>query len=396
MRASATGGTGTDGKPIDIGDGSPSVSDDHDQAVDLARAFVREVVQPGVAGWDRAARYPREDVRASGLTGLFAPADQGGLDLSYGKAAQVFEELGRGDAALAFSMSMHNAVASAVTRAGDDALRARWAAPLVEGAALGGFCLTEPQAGSDATAITTMATRNGQGEWSVSGRKAWVSLGGEADVFLVVAKTEDAPGHRDVAMLAIAADAHGVSFTEPYDKASAAFLPITDMVLHEAPGHVLAPPGQGMRAALAAIDVARFDIAAIANGLHAEALDVATRYALRRQVFGKPVLEHQGIAWSLADVATDLEAARGLTLKAADLLGSDRGSVAVAHAKRFGPDVALQAAIACSETLGAYGWLHDHPLARFIALAKMLQVVDGSAEIQRVVIARDLVRRAGS
>lgn len=367
-----------------------------DHAVDLAASFVRKVVQPGVAAWEEAAAYPREAVKASGLTGMFAPADQDGLDLSFPEAARVFEELGRGDAALAFSMSMHNAVASAVTRAGDDELRARWSGPLVRGDALGGFCLTEPQAGSDATAITTKATRDDHDGWTVSGRKAWVSLGGEAEVFLVVAKTEDDPGHRDVAMLAVAADAHGVSFTEPYDKASAAFLPITDMVLEGAPAHVLAPPGEGMRAALAAIDVARFDIAAISNGLHAEALDVATRYAMKRQVFGKPVLEHQGIAWSLADVATDLEAARGLTRRAAELLGSDGGSVAVAHAKRFGPDSALQAAIRCSETLGAYGWLHDHPLARFIALAKMLQVVDGSAEIQRIVIARDLMRQATS
>lgn len=145
---------------------------------------------------------------------------------------------------------------------------------------------------------------------------------------------------------------------------------------------------------MGAIDVARFDIAAISNGLHAEALDVASRYAMQRQVFGKPVLEHQGIGWALADVATELEAARGLTRRAAELMGSKEARVAVAHAKRFCPDAALRASIQCSETLGAYGMLHDHPLARFIALAKMLQVVDGSAEIQRVVIARDLVRRA--
>lgn len=365
-----------------------------EQAVQLATRFVRDVVQPNVQEWERTATYPRGDVAASGLTGMFSPTDDGGLGLSFPEAAEVFEELGRGDAALAFSISMHNAVASAVTRFGDDALRTRWAQPLVSGQALGGFCLTEPQAGSDATAITTKATQGASGDWTVTGRKAWVSLGGEADVFLVVAKTSEEPGHRDVAMLAVAADAPGVSFAEPYRKASAAFLPITEMVLHDAPTHVLAPAGQGMRAALAAIDIARFDIAAIANGLHAEALDIATRYAMQREVFGKPVLEHQGIAWALADVATDLEAARGLTRRAAELIGTEGGSVAVAHAKRFGPDSALQAAIRCSETLGAYGWLHDYPLARFMALAKMLQVVDGSAEIQRIVIARDLMRSA--
>jgi hypothetical protein len=140
--------------------------------------------------------------------------------------------------------------------------------------------------------------------------------------------------------------------------------------------------------------VARCDIAAIANGLHAESLDVALRYGRDREVFGGPVIEHQGIAWALADAATDLEAGRMLTRRAAWRLGTPEGSVAAAHAKRFCPDAALRAAILASEVLGAYGWLDDHPLGRFISLAKMLQVVDGTTEIQRIVIARDLARHA--
>ena len=363
--------------------------------VQRAKTFVDEVVKPSIRDWEQTGSYPREAVSRCGLTGMFVPGDQGGLDLSYLAAADVFEELGRGDAALAFSISMHNAVAAAVTRAGDDELRTRWAEPLTTGSALGGFCVTEPHAGSDATAITTTGSQTGGG-WRLNGRKAWVSLAGEADLFLIVAKTSTEPGHSDVAMFALASATEGVRFDPPYDKACAAFLPIGEMELIDAPAHLLVAPGQGMRAALAAIDVARFDIAAISNGLHAEALDVASRYALRRHVFGKPVLEHQGVAWGLADVATELEAARGLTRRAAELIGSPGGPVAIAHAKRFGPDAALRAAIQGSAALGAYGWLHDHPLARFIALAKMLQVVDGTAEIQRVVIARDLVRRASA
>ena len=149
-----------------------------------------------------------------------------------------------------------------------------------------------------------------------------------------------------------------------------------------------------MRAALGAIDVARCDIAAIAAGLHAEALDVAVAYSGRRQAFGGPLIDLQAIQFALADVATDLEASRLLYRRAAECLGTPDGPVAVAHAKRFCPDAALRAAIACSETLGAYGWLLDHPLARMIALAKMLQVVDGTAEIQRVVIGRSLSSRS--
>ncbi|HZP91234.1 MAG TPA: acyl-CoA dehydrogenase family protein [Actinomycetota bacterium] len=363
-----------------------------DPAAEAAR-FVREQVRPHLEEWEASARYPREAVRASGLTGLFAPAETGGLDLSYPDGMAVFEELGRGDAALAFSMSMHNAVAAAVARAGTGELLERWGARLVRGEALGGFSLTEPHAGSDAAAITARATETAHG-WRVTGRKAWVSLAGEADLFLVVCKTSDEPGHRDVAMLAVEREGAGVSFPTLYRKVRAAFLPIGEMALEDAPGYLLAPPGQGLRAALGAIDVARCDVAAIANGLHAEALELALRYGRDRKVFGKRVIDHQGIQWALADVETDLVAGRLLTRAAAERLGTPEGSVVVSHAKRFCPDAALRAAIVASEVLGAYGWLEDHPLARFIDLAKMLQVVDGTTEIQRVVIARDLLRRA--
>lgn len=362
-------------------------------AVGLARRFVDEQVRPNLDAWDREARYPRQAVRRSGLMGLFSPAAAGGLDLRWPEGMEVFEELGRGDAALAFSLSMHNAVAAAVARSGDEELTTSWGMRLASGEALGGFSLTEPHAGSDAAAITTRAVETASG-WRVRGRKAWVSLAGEADLFLVVCKTSDEPGHRDIAMLAVEREGGGVSFPTIYRKAASEFLPIGEMVLEDAPGRLLAPPGQGLRAALGAIDVARCDVAAIANGLHAEALDVALRYGRDREVFGRRVIDQQGIQWALADAETELVAGRLLTRRAAELLGTPEGSVAVAHAKRFGPDAALRAAILASEVLGAYGWLRDHPLARFVALAKMLQVVDGTTEIQRVVIARDLLRRA--
>jgi alkylation response protein AidB-like acyl-CoA dehydrogenase len=290
---------------------------------------------------------------------------------------------------------MHNAVAAVVAGCNDEELHGRWAAGLVAGRALGGFSLTEPHAGSDATAITTRAREAGGG-WRVTGRKAWVSLAGEADLFLVVCKTADGPGHAEVAVLAVDRRAEGVTFPRLYRKAAAAFLPIGEMALADAPATMVVPPGAGMRAALGAIDVARCDIAAIACGLHAEALDIALRYTREREAFGAPLLALDTMRFTLADVLTDLEAGRLLYARAAGLLGTPGGPAAVAHAKRFCPDAALRAAIACSEALGAYGWLDDTPLPRFISLAKMLQVVDGTAEIQRLVIGRELDRMAGA
>ena len=364
------------------------------RATAAAAKLVNDAIRPAVPRWELEGAYPRDVAAASGLTGLFCPASVGGLGLGFAEAMAVFEELGRGDAAFAFSLSMHNAVAAAIAGMATDAAAHRWAEPLARGEALGGFSLTEPHAGSDATAITTIAAPDGSDGWRITGRKAWVSLAGEADLFLVVCKTSPVPGHRDIAILAVERAAAGVGFSQPYATACASFLPIAEMELDGAPGEMVAPPGEGMRAALAAIDVARCDIAAIACGLHAEAIDVALRYTRERVAFGRPILEFQGIRWQLADIETDLVASRLLVQAAAASLGSETGPVAVAHAKRFAPDAALRAAITCSELLGAYGWLQDHPLARFISLAKMLQVVDGTAEIQRLVIARHLERRA--
>ena len=163
------------------------------ETAQLARRLVDETVRPSVRSWERAAAYPREVAAGSGLTGLFVPADAGGLDLGFEDGMAVFEQLGRGDAAFAFSLSMHNAVASAIARAAPPDVARRWAARLAAGAALAGFSLTEPHAGSDATAITTFATETGDG-WRIDGRKAWVSLAGEADVFLVVCKTARGAG----------------------------------------------------------------------------------------------------------------------------------------------------------------------------------------------------------
>jgi len=369
-----------------------------DPLVEAARRHAAEVA-PQVTAWERSGRFPREAARraaASGLLGLFAPAETGGQARSFLDGMPVFEELGRADAAYAFALSMHNAVANAIGTSASPAVRERWAARLTTGEALGGFSLTEPHAGSDAAAIASRARPNRDG-YVLDGRKAWVSLAGEADVFLVVCRTGEGHGTADMLMAVVEAAQPGVRVDRLYEKAAARFLPIGELALEGVelgPERVLAPPGRGLQTALAAIDVARVDIAAIAVGLAAEALDVALRYARERRIGDGVVLDLQAIRFALADVETDVVAGRLLYRHAAALLGRPGGSVAAAHAKRFCPDAALRAAVACSEVLGAYGWLDDYPLGRFLALAKMLQVVDGTSEIQRVVIARALERRA--
>jgi alkylation response protein AidB-like acyl-CoA dehydrogenase len=363
-----------------------------------ARRHAEDVIKPEVREWESAAAFPRAAAQAAaadGLLGLFAPEDVGGQGSSLAGAMDVFEELGRGDAAYAFALSMHNAVANTIARFGQPELRDRYAASLVSGELLGGFSLTEPHAGSDAAAISTQAVPVDDG-WRVTGRKAWVSLAGEADVFVLVCRTGTERGTGDVLMLAVDARTDGVRVERLYDKAAGAFLPIGEVSYHEVhvPAYAeLAPAGQGMRAALGAIDVARVDIAAISIGLAAEALAVALDYARGREAFGGTLMDLQSIQFALADVETDVVTGRLLYRAAAAALDAGNGSVLAAHAKRFCPDAALRAAIACSEVLGAYGLLNEYPLARFLAHAKMLQVVDGTTEVQRIVIARELAKR---
>jgi alkylation response protein AidB-like acyl-CoA dehydrogenase len=366
-----------------------------------ARRHADEVVAPGVARWEKRGRFPRDAARRAardGLLGLFAPVEAGGQGLTFAEGMPVFEELGRGDAAYAFTLSMHNAVTATIARFGSERVRERWAAALASGRALGGFSLTEPHAGSDAANIRARLTRDGKG-FRLSGTKGWVSLCGEADAFLVGCRTGTGRGAGDVAMVVVDRRAEGVSTARLYDTMTSRFLPIGEMRLERVriePDEVLAPLGSGLQAALAAIDVARVDIAAIAVGLAAAALDIALAHTRDREIFGGTVLDLQAIQFMLADVETDVVAGRLLYERAAALLGTPEGTVAAAHAKRFNPDMALRAAVTCSEALGSYGWLDDTPLPRFIGLAKMLQTVDGTTEIQRVVIARELIRRAAA
>ncbi len=371
-----------------------------EKALLAAKKHCEEVILPNAGTWEKGRRYPREAAKvaaADGLLGLYCPPEHGGMGLSFAEAAPVFEELGRGAGLYAFSLSMHNIVAYAVCNLAQPALRDAWAARLTAGDALGGFVLTEPQSGSDAAALRTRAVIGEDGSYTINGRKAWVSLAGEADLYLVVVKTREEPGHKDIAMVAVPKDTPGVRFGEPYDMLVSPYLPIADMFLEDVTvpaENVVLPPGKGLSGALMAIDIARVNIAAGCCGLMSAALDIALSFARDRRMFGKAELEFQGIRWMLADVATDLEASRLLYRHAAGLLGTREGTVAAAHAKRFAPDAAVRAAATCMQVLGGYGLLAPYTLERMYRTAPVMKVVDGTTEIQRVVIARALEKRA--
>lgn len=371
-----------------------------DEILEAARAHTDEVIKPNVAAWNEAGVWPREasdKAGALGLTGLYAPEEWGGQGLPLAEGIRVYEELGKGDGAYAFALSMHNICTYAACGFGTEAFKKAWARDLTSGRKLANFALTEPQSGSDAANMLSRATINGDGTWTIHGKKAWVSLAGEADVYFTVVKTSDEPGHKDMAMIAIPKDAPGVSFGPRYETPSYNFLPLSEMMLDGvvvSEDNIILPVGQGLQGSLMAIDIARVSIASGCCGLMESALDIALGYAKNRKMFGGVNLDLDGIQWMLGEVATELEASRLLYREAARKLGTDEGPVWAAHAKRFVPDCALKAATTCTQVLGGSGLLAPYELDRLSRLAQMLRIVDGTTEISRVVIGRALKKRA--
>jgi alkylation response protein AidB-like acyl-CoA dehydrogenase len=367
-----------------------------------AKQHREEVLTPNLDAWNKAGIWPRgasDQAAALGLTGLYCPEELGGQGLSLGDGIRVYEELGKGDAAYAFVYSMHNICAYAVCGFGGDQLKAEWARELTSGRKLANFSLTEPQSGSDAANMYSRATINGDGTWTINGAKAWVSLAGEADLYLTVVKTSDAPGHRDMAMIAIPATSSGLTFGPRYETPSYRFLPIREMYLDNVvvpESNEIVPPGQGLQASLMAIDIARVSIASGCCGIIESALDTALAYASRRRMFGGVSLDLEGIQWMLGEVATELEASRLLYRAAANALGTPEGPLLAAHAKRFVPDAAVKATSICAQAMGGMGLLEPYGMDRMSRVAQMMRIVDGTTEVSRVVIGRALQKRAAT
>ncbi|MBL1434849.1 MAG: acyl-CoA dehydrogenase family protein [Rhodobacteraceae bacterium] len=370
-----------------------------DAVLEKARAHCAADIAPNVVAWNKAAVWPRgasDKAGAAGLMGLYAPTEWGGQGLSLGDGIQVYEELGKGDGAYAFALSMHNICTFATCGYGTEAFKEKWARDLSSGRKLANFALSEPQSGSDASNMYTRAVVK-DGMWTINGAKAWVSLAGEADVYLTVVKTSDAPGHKDMAMIAIPKDTPGLSFGPLYNTPSYNFLPLAEMYLDNVvvpEENIILPIGQGLQGALMAIDIARTSIASGCCGLIESALDTALSYAKNRKMFKGVNLDLDGIQWMLGDVATDLVTSRLLYKAAANALGTPEGPLMAAHAKKFVPDAAVRAANTCTQVMGGSGLLDQYGMDRLSRLSQMLRIVDGTTEISRVVIGRALQKRA--
>ena len=365
--------------------------------LDAVRDFAQNELAPHALEWDAQSFFPRDTLRSAGelgLGGIYARDDLGGAGLSRSDAAAIFEELAQGDPAIAAYISIHNMVVWMIDTYGSDAQRTQWLPLLTSMAGFGSYCLTEPGAGSDAAAITTSAIRSGD-DYVLTGVKQFISGGGEASVYIVMARTGE-PGARGITAFLVPADAPGLSFGAIEHKMGWNAQPTRQVILDEvrvSAADILGGEGQGFKIAMSALDGGRINIAACSLGGAQWALDRALRYVHERFTFGEPLAEKQAVVFALADMATELHAARALVRGAAAALDakSPDASLQCAMAKRFATDAGFTVANQALQLHGGYGYLHEYGIEKVVRDLRVHQILEGTNEIMRVIIGRQLL-----
>lgn len=367
-----------------------------EEARDLL-ALVREIAQrevaPKAAEEEDAGRFPREVftlLSESGLLGLPYDAEHGGGDQPYEVYLQVLEELAAARLTVGLGVSVHTLASYALAAHGSKQQQVEHLPAMLGGGLLGAYCLSEPSSGSDAASLRTKAVRDGD-EWVITGTKAWITHGGIADFYTVMARTgEDGP--RGITAFLVPGDAEGLSAGVPEKKMGMKGSPTAQVHfdgVRVTDDRRIGEEGQGFAIALAALDSGRLGIAACAIGVAQAALDEAVAYATQRRQFGRPIADFQGLRFMIADMATQIEAGRALYLSAARLRDAGRPfAKQAAMAKLHCTDTAMRVTTDAVQILGGYGYTADFPAERYLREAKVLQIVEGTNQIQRMVIAR--------
>ncbi|MEU4238478.1 acyl-CoA dehydrogenase family protein [Actinoplanes sp. NPDC026619] len=364
--------------------------------LDLTRELATRELAGKADDYERRGEFPRDILRTlgrSGLLGLPYPEADGGAGQPYEVYLQVLETLAGHWLAIAEAVSVHTLACYPVFAHGTERQR-KMLPDLLGGELLGAYCLSEPQGGSDAASLTTRATRDGCG-WSVSGTKAWITHAGQADFYNIFCRT-GGDGARGISCLLAEAGTPGLHPQKPERTMGLRSSPPAQVVLdnmHVDADHLVGEENGGFRIAMEALDAGRLGIAACAVGLAQAAVDYAAAYASERTQFGKPIASFQGLGFLLADMSTQVSAARALLLSAARLKDAGRPfTIEAAKAKLFATDVAMKVTTDAVQVLGGYGFVSDHPAERWFREAKVLQIVEGTNQIQRLVISRSLTR----
>ena len=373
------------------------LSEDQRAVQETARQFAAERFAPDAARWDAEEIFPVDALRAAaalGFAGIYVRDDLGGSDLSRLDATIVFEELAAACTSTAAYLSIHNMASWMIDHFGTPAQRSRWVPKLTTMEHFASYCLTEPGSGSDAASLRTRARRNGD-HYVVDGTKAFISGAGAADVYVVMVRT-GAEGAKGISTLVIEKDTPGLSFGKKEKKLGWNSQPTAMVILENARVPVanrLGAEGDGFAIAMKGLDGGRINIAACSIGAARTCLDAAIAHLRTRKQFGKKLAEFQALQFRIADMATDIEAARLMVRNAAAALDTGAGDATTlcAMAKRFATDIGFNV---CNEALqlhGGYGYLKDYPIERFLRDVRVHQILEGTNEIMRVIIARKLL-----
>jgi alkylation response protein AidB-like acyl-CoA dehydrogenase len=375
---------------------APSFRPEESRLITAAQDFARDVVIPNAQSWERQRQMPRDiiaEAGSRGLCNLLVPTDQGGHGITFTAMAKIMEELSYADQAAAFALVVHNNFARSLAVFGSRYLHDKYLAKTCAGEFVGSFLLTEPQSGSDAANLLTIAEADGD-DWIINGEKAWITNTDKADILAVYLQTDASASWRGIAAVLIDRETPGVEMVGPYEMLGghamgAGGFKFTNVRVPK--NQTMIAAGEGFKAAMGGIDIARLIVASMCAGMLQCALDVAYPYAIKRHAFGQAIADFQGMQWQLADVATDLHAIRLMAYDAAGAI--DRGDnvpLPAAHAKKFATRAALKGLAECMQAMGADGYRQEFPIARHLACAKAAQYLDGSTEIQNVVISRGL------
>ncbi|EGQ8064363.1 acyl-CoA dehydrogenase family protein [Vibrio parahaemolyticus] len=373
------------------------LNEDQRAFADTAQQFSLERLAPMATEWDEKQIFPKDVLKEAGELGflsLYTPEEHGGLGLSRLDASIVFEQLSMGCTSTTAFMTIHNMVSWMVASFATEDVRAKYCPKLVTGEWLGSYCLTEPNAGSDAASLTTIASKKGD-TYVLNGGKAFISGAGETDVLVVMARTGEA-GAKGVSAFVVPAQADGISYGRKEPKMGWNSQPTRAVTFENVvipASHLLGEEGQGFIFAMKGLDGGRINIATCSVGTAQQALNQATQYMQERKQFGKSLAQFQALQFKLADMATELVAARQLVRYAASKLdlGDSDATTYCAMAKRFATDVGFQICDQALQIYGGYGYIKEYPMERYFRDVRVHQILEGTNEIMRLIIARRLL-----
>ena len=376
-----------------------ALTDDQRAIQDAARAFADAELAPHSAEWDETKHFPVDVMKHAaemGFCGIYTGEEHGGMALGRVEAAVIFEELSRGDVSTAAFISIHNMATWMIDKFGSDDLRGRYVPSLVSMERIASYCLTEPGSGSDAAALRTTAKLDGD-HWVLNGSKAFISGAGTSDVYVVMART-GADGPKGISTFVVDKDAPGLSFGAQEKKMGWNSQPTAIVAFDDCripAANLLGKEGDGFRYAMMGLDGGRLNIAACSLGGARLALEAAQDYVASRKQFGRPIADFQNTQFKLADMATQLEAARLLVLRGAWALDTNHPEKTkwCAMAKRFATDACFQIADEALQLHGGYGYLKDYPLERIVRDLRVHRILEGTNEIMRVITAREMLRQ---